>query len=152
GRCPADWSDTEGLTDTEIKIGNTTALSGTAADFGNLSRTADAWFRYYSEQGALTDSEGKTRSINYIVRDDAYDATKAIPLVDELLDSERVFALQTLGTPASLKVYDKINARCVPHPNTASGSPAWGDPVNHPWTTGSLISYGTEAVIWGTFI
>ncbi|MPY92787.1 MAG: ABC transporter substrate-binding protein [Acidimicrobiia bacterium] len=151
-QCPAGWSDTEGLTDTEIKIGNPTALSGTAADFGNLSRTAAAWFKYNSDNGAFTDSTGKTRSINYIVRDDSYDATKTIPLVDELLDSERVFAIQTLGTPAGLKVYDKINQRCVPHPLTTSGSPAWGDPVNHPWTVGSLISYGTEAVIWGTFI
>jgi branched-chain amino acid transport system substrate-binding protein len=49
-------------------------------------------------------------------------------------------------------VYDKINQSCVPHPLSTSGSPAWGDPVNHPWTTGSLISYGTEAVIWGAYI
>ncbi len=151
-KCPAGWSNTEGLTDTEIKIGNPTALSGTAADFGNLSKTQAAWFKYKSEEGAFKDSEGKTRSINYIVRDDVYDATRTIPLVDELLDSERVFAIQTLGTPAGLKVYDKINERCVPHPMATSGSPAWGDPVNHPWTTGSLISYGTEAVIWGSYI
>jgi branched-chain amino acid transport system substrate-binding protein len=151
-KCPAGWSETEGLTDTSIKIGNPTALSGTAADFGNLSRTAAAWFKYQSEKGLFKDSAGKTRSINYVVRDDVYDAAKTIPLVDELLDSEKVFAIQTLGTPAGLKVYDKINQRCVPHPLTTSGSPAWGDPVNHPWTTGSLISYGTEAVIWGAFI
>ena len=40
----------------------------------------------------------------------------------------------------------------MPHPTIISGSPAWGDPVNHPWTTGSLLSYSTEAVIWGAFI
>jgi branched-chain amino acid transport system substrate-binding protein len=151
-KCAAGWSDTEGLTDTEIKIGNTAALSGTAADFGNLSKTAAAWFKYNADKGAFKDSTGKTRRINYIVRDDSYDAAKAIPLVDEMLDSDKVFAIETLGTPAGLKVYDKINQRCVPHPLEVSGSPAWGDPVNHPWTTGSLISYGTEAVIWGAFI
>jgi branched-chain amino acid transport system substrate-binding protein len=150
--CPPGWSDTEGLTDTEIKIGNPTALSGTAADFGNLAKTQQAWFAYQSAQGAFTDSQGKTRSINYIVRDDGYDATRTIPLVDELLFNDKVFAIQTLGTPPGLKVYDKINQSCVPHPLATSGSPAWGDPVNHPWTTGSLISYGTEAVIWGEFI
>src|SRR5215210_2947897 len=60
-KCPAGWSETEGLTDTSIKIGNTTALSGTAADFGNLSKTEAAWFKYQSDKGLLKDSLGKTR-------------------------------------------------------------------------------------------
>ncbi|MGD9750612.1 MAG: ABC transporter substrate-binding protein [Acidimicrobiia bacterium] len=150
--CPAGWSDTEGLTDTEIKIGNPTALSGTAADFGNISKTTAAWFEYLGEKGAFTDSEGKNRKVNYIVRDDGYDATRTIPLVDELMDSEKSFLIQTLGTPGGLKVYDKLNERCIPHPFEISGSPAWGDPENHPWTSGSLLSYLTEAVIWGAFI
>lgn len=77
---------------------------------------------------------------------------RTIPLVDEMLDSEKVFTVWTTGTPSGLKIYDKINQRCVPHPLVVGGSPAWGDPKNHPWTTGSQISYGTEAVIWGAFI
>jgi hypothetical protein len=152
-KCPAGWSETEGLTDTSIKIGNPTALSGIGADFGNLSKTADAWFKYQGSKGLFKDSTGKTRTIEYLVRDDGYDVVRTIPLVDELLDSEKVFAIQTLGTPAGLKVYGKINQRCVPHPLTVSGSPAWGDPVNHPWSAGgSLLSYGTEATVWGAFI
>ena len=35
------------------------------------------------------------------------------------------------------------------HDATDDFAPAWGDPVNHPWTTGSLLNYNTEAVIWG---
>ncbi len=51
-----------------------------------------------------------------------------------------------------MKTYDKINQRCVPHPFAVTGHPAWGDPVNHPWTTGVLFAYNTEAVLWGSFI
>ena len=30
---------------------------------------------------------------------------------------------------------------------------AWGDPVNHPWTTGApQPTYSTEAILWGAFI
>ena len=30
---------------------------------------------------------------------------------------------------------------------------AWGDPVNHPWTTGAPNpTYSTEAILWGSFI
>jgi len=151
-KCVAGWTNTEGLTDTEIRIGNVSPLSGTAADFGNLAKTETVWFKYLSDKGAFKDSTGKTRKVNLILKDDAYDATKTIPLVDELLTSDKVFALMTTGTPATLKLYDKVNQYCVPHPMVVSGSPAWGDPVNHPWTTGGLISYSTEATIWGAYI
>lgn len=151
-KCATGWSDTEGLTDTEIKIGDVVAQSGIGADNGLVYKTAELWFKYHSELGSFKDSNGKTRSINFVVRDDGYDVARAIPLVDEMLDSEKVFALWTFGTPAGLKTYGKINQRCVPNPTLIGGSPAWGDPVNHPWTTGSYIAYTTEAVIWAAFI
>jgi hypothetical protein len=50
------------------------------------------------------------------------------------------------------KTYDKMNQRCIPQPLPASGHPAAGDPVNHPWTTSSSISYSTEAIPWGTYV
>jgi hypothetical protein len=73
-------------------------------------------------------------------------------LIDELLTSEKAFLVMTTGTPATLKVYDKVNQYCVPHPMVVSGSPAWGDPVNRPWTVGGLFAYNTEAQIWGSYI
>ena len=72
-----------------------------------------------------------------ILRDDAYDPARTIPLVDELIDSEKVFAIETSGSPSTLRTYDKLNQRCIPQPLPASGHPAFGDPVNHPWTTSS---------------
>jgi hypothetical protein len=41
----------------------------------------------------------------------------------------------------------------VPNPLAITGHPAWGDPVNHPWTTGApALVYSTESVLWGSFI
>ena len=152
-KCPAGWSDTEGASDTEIKIGHTTALSGTAADFGNGARAMEVVYRYYNDQGVFTDATtGKTRKVNLIVKDDGYDPARTIPLVDELIDSEKVFAMVTLGSPTTLKVYDKLNQRCIAHPLVPTGHPAWADPINHPWTTGLQVAYSTEAVLWGAFI
>jgi ABC-type branched-subunit amino acid transport system substrate-binding protein len=128
------------------------AQSGPNAEAGGIGSAADALFRYYSPQGVYTDSEGKTRTVRMLLRDDAYDPARAIPLVDELIDSEKVFAVQTMGTPSTMRTYDKLNQRCIPQPLPSSGHPAFGDPVNHPWTTASSISYATEAVIWGVFI
>ncbi len=150
--CPAGWSNTEGLTDTEIKFGETGAASGTLADSYSYYKAINALLDYYSEKGAFKDSEGKTRTVKVINKDDGYDPAKTIPLVDELIDSEKIFAVQTLGTPTTMKVYDKLNERCIPHPWAITAHPAWNDPVNHPWTTGLALTYSTEAVLWGAFI
>ncbi len=149
--CPAEWSNTEGLTDTTIKLGWPGPLSGPQADFAALPKAATALLQYYGAQGAFKDSAGKTRTVDVVIRDDGYDTAKTIPLVDEMLDSERVFAVSTMISPGGLNTYNKVNQRCVPQFIT-TGHPAWGDPVNHPWTTGMLLSYGTEAILWGAFI
>ena len=67
-KCPAGWSDTEGLTDTEIKIGETGAASGPLADSFSYYKAINAMFDYYSEKGAFKDSTGKTRKVVYIIR------------------------------------------------------------------------------------
>lgn len=152
-KCPAGWSDTEGVTDTSVKIGQAIAQSGTFADYNNYARGINAVFEHYADEGLFTDVNGKKRRIDYVVRDDGYDPARTIPLVDELLDAERAFAVWTLGTPSTMKTYDKLNQRCVPHPEAMTAHPAWGDPVNHPWTTGApATSYSTEAILWSSFI
>jgi branched-chain amino acid transport system substrate-binding protein len=90
--------------------------------------------------------------VELTTRDDGYDPARTIPLVDELIDSQKVFTVLTSGTPPTLRTYDKLNQRCIPQPLTGSGHSGMGDPVNHPWTTSAAFSYGTEAIIWGAFI
>ena len=63
GLCPQGWSNIEGLTDTEIKIGHTTALSGTLADYGNIGKGMDVLWDYANTSGGIKDSTGKTRKI-----------------------------------------------------------------------------------------
>jgi hypothetical protein len=117
-----------------------------------LGRAVGFLFDYYNEKGLFKDGT-KTRKVVYTMKDDGYDAARTIPIVDELLDAEKVFAIWTLGTPSTLKTYDKINQRCVPHPMAMTAHSAWGDPVNHPWTTGApQPTYSTEAILWGAFL
>jgi branched-chain amino acid transport system substrate-binding protein len=152
-KCPAGWSDTEGVTDSSIKIGLSMPLSGTYADVGNAAKAMGFLFDYYNQQGLFEDASGKTRKVDFVVKDDGYDAARAIPNVDELLDSEKSFAVWTQGTPSTLKTYDKLNERCVPQPLALTAHVAWGDPMVHPWTTGiPQPTYSTEAVVWGAFL
>jgi ABC-type branched-subunit amino acid transport system substrate-binding protein len=146
--CPDDWSDTNGLTGDEIRIGHTTAKSGTLAAYGNISVGSQVYFDYVSDNDPVIPGA----RVNYIIRDDAYVAAQTIQFIDELVESENVFALTTLGSPNTLAVYTTINNECIPHPFVLSGHPAWGDPEFHPWTTGYQLSYFTEAVLWGGWI
>ena len=145
--CPSDWSDTGGITSSEIRIGHTTAMSGNLAAYGNLGVGWGAYLNTVNDAGG-----GDGKDVTLLVKDDGYVAAQTIEFIDELIESENVFALLTLGSPNTLAVYDKINAECIPHPFVMTGHPAWGDPEIHPWTSGLHMSYSTEAVLWGTWI
>jgi hypothetical protein len=152
-KCTSGWSDTEGLTDDSIKVGLGLSSSGPTAEYNNYQIAMRGVFDYYSNKGAFTDVNGKTRKINLMNKDDGYDPARGIPIADEYMDSEKVFAVWTAGSPTTLKTYDKINQRCFAHPMAITGHPAWADPVNHPWTTGGPgLTYSTEAILWATFL
>jgi branched-chain amino acid transport system substrate-binding protein len=150
--CTSGWNNTEGLTDTEIRLGASAPASGTQATAIGINNAMTVIFDHYASEGLFTDSTGKDRKVLNIIKDDGYDPTRTIPLVEELIDSEKVFGVVTQGSPSTLKVYDKLNQRCIPHLFNSTGHPAWGDPVNHPWTSGMLLAYNIEALLWGKFI
>jgi branched-chain amino acid transport system substrate-binding protein len=149
--CPAGWSATEGLSDTKIKIGHTMGLSGIYANPTTRAGIA-TMLDYYGAQGAFKDAAGKTRTVDYITKDDNTDPARTPALMDELIDSDEIFAAVTSASANTFKVYDKLNQRCIPHSVILSGHPAWGDPLNHPWTAGFQVAYNTESNMWGEFI
>jgi branched-chain amino acid transport system substrate-binding protein len=150
-KCPAGWSDTEGVSDTKIKIGHTLGLSGIYANNSTAQGLA-VMLDYNGSKGNFKDVAGKTRTVDYLPKDDNTDPARTPAITDELIDSEKIFADITSASANTFKVYDKLNQRCIPHSVILSGHPAWGDPVNHPWTTGYQVSYVTESIMWGAFI
>ena len=146
--CPSDWSNTQGVSSSELRLGQTLVQTGNLAAYGNITTGMTNYFDWVNEN----DGGIGGRQINHIIFDDGYVAAQTIEYVDELIESQNVFAIQNGGSPNGLAVYDKINNECIPHPFYISGHPAWGDPVNHPWTTSMQMSYSTEAMLWGTWI
>ncbi len=144
--CPSDWSETEGIGE-EIKVGYTGPESGNLAAYGNQGVGWETYIDYVNENGGI----GGT-PVELIKRDDQYQATLTIEMVDELLQADKPFAFHTLGTPSVLATYDTLNDKCVPQLLSATGHPAWGDPIEHPWTTGSILGYLTEGILWGAWI
>lgn len=144
--CPSDWTETEGIGDT-IKVGHPGPQSGNLAAYGNMGIGWETYFDHVNANGGIGGVP-----LELLRRDDQYVATVTIELVDELLQSDKPFVFHTLGSPSTLAVYDKLNQRCIPQMFVATGHPAWGDPVVHPWTTGSQLGYFTEAILWGAWI
>jgi branched-chain amino acid transport system substrate-binding protein len=99
-----------GVTDSEIKIGNTMPYSGPALSYGTIGRSEAAYFAMINEQGGING-----RKINFISRDDGYSPPKTLEQARQLVEQEEVLALfQTLGTPPNSAIREYLNEHKVP--------------------------------------
>jgi branched-chain amino acid transport system substrate-binding protein len=133
-----------GVTDTEIKIGNTMPYSGPASAYGVIGRTETAYFKMINEQGGVNG-----RKINFISLDDAYSPPKTVEQVRRLVEDEKVaFCFQTLGTAPNLAIRQYLNDNKVPQLFVSTGASVFSDPEHFPWTIGYNPNYQTEAHIY----
>jgi branched-chain amino acid transport system substrate-binding protein len=137
-----------GVTQTEIKIGNTNPYSGPASAYGTIGKVIGAYFKKINEEGGING-----RKVNYITYDDAYSPPKAVEMVRKLVEQDQVAALfQTLGTPTNTAIHKYVNSQKVPHLFVATGATKWNDPKNFPWTMGWQPNYQTEGRIYAQYI
>ncbi len=138
-------ADTPGITDTEIKIGQTMPYSGPASAYGVIGRTEAAFFKMINDQGGVNG-----RKINLISLDDAYSPPKTVEQIRRLVEEEKVaFLFNTLGTAPNLAIRQYLNDNKVPQLFVSTGSGLFSDPAHFPWTIGYNPNYGTEAKIYG---
>jgi branched-chain amino acid transport system substrate-binding protein len=137
-----------GVSDTEIKIGNTMPYSGPASAYGAVGKSDAAYFAMINEQGGVNG-----RKINFISRDDGYSPPKTVEQVRQLVEQDQVLLLfNTLGTPPNTAIQGYLNDNKVPQVFVATGADKWNDPKHHPWTMGWLPSYRIEARIYARYI
>jgi len=137
-----------GVTDTEIKIGNTNPYSGPASAYGINGKIHAAYFNMINEQGGING-----RKINYITRDDSYSPPKTVELVRQMVEQDMVFLMfGTLGTPSNMAIHGYLNENKVPQLFLATGADQWNDPKHFPWTMMWLPSYGIESRIYANYI
>ena len=149
--CPPGWNNTEGLTPSEIKLGFTAPLSGVLRAIGDAVKGWQLYLDQVNGRG-IPDATGEIRRFTATVYDDGYDPVRTSAAVRELITTDKVFSLQTAGSPGSMGTRDTVQQQCIPRWSVLSGHPAWGDPLNHPWTTGDTLAYHSEAQLWGAFI
>ncbi len=148
GLTPAADQYGPGVSDTEIKIGNTMPYSGPASGLGTLGKAEAAYFAMINDQGGVNG-----RKINFITRDDGYSPPKTVEIVRHLVEEEQVLLMfSMLGTATNTAVHDYLNDNKVPQLFIATGAAKWDDPKHHPWTMAFTPNYPLEARIYARYI
>ena len=113
-----------GVSDTEIKLGTHTPLTGPVAVYSVIPKTAKAWFDKVNEEGGV---EG--RKISFLMEDDAYAPPKAVEVTRKLVEQDQIFALMLgLGTPPHTAVTDYLKQNNVPDFFPSTGAVKWCQP------------------------
>jgi branched-chain amino acid transport system substrate-binding protein len=140
---------TPGVTPTQVLIGGTVPLSGTASSFGAVGPSANAYFKYVNAHGGVNG-----RKIKYIYLDDGYDPARTLDDTRRLVEQDKVFAIfNTVGTEHTLAIRGYLNALGVPELFAGTGAAEVGHGYKqYKWTMGYLPSFEGEGAIYGRYI
>lgn len=126
---------TIGVTDTEITIGSFGPLTGPAALWGNIMKGMDAHFQLINDEGGING-----RKINFVMKDDAYDPSRTVPAVRELVQRDEIFAMVGgIGTAPCASVMDFLVEEEIPWIAPTSGATNWSIPLKP--TVFSVLPY-----------
>lgn len=138
----------QGVTDTEIRIGNLMPYSGALEIFGQIGKAEAAYFEMINERGGIGG-----RKIRFMSYDDLSDASNAMDLTRILVETDNVLLMfGSFGTPENLAVRKYLNERQVPQLFVASGDQDLSEPSVYPWTMGWQPSYREEGRIYANYI
>ncbi|MEK8052984.1 ABC transporter substrate-binding protein [Ideonella sp. DXS22W] len=119
-----------GVTATEIRIGNTTSLSGPVSALGTIARAQAAYFKMVNDQGGVAG-----RKINFIFYDDGFNPAKTAEMARKLIEQDEVALLfGNLGTGPNSAIVRYVNQLGVPHLFLSVNGDKWTDYKTNPWS------------------
>ena len=138
-----------GASDTEIKLGQSTPLSGPASAFGaGAGRTVVGYFEMLNEQGGVNG-----RKINFTQLDNAYGAPKAVEQSRRLIEDIGVLAeVGTIGTVPNVAIQKYLNSKQVPQLFITAGGRRFNDPKTFPWTVPLYPDFETEGRVVAKYL
>ena len=144
----ADKKYGPGVSDTEIKIGQTMPYSGPASSFGTTGRTASAYYRMINDQGGVNG-----RKITFLSLDNEYSPPKSAELARRLVEQDEVLGIfGSLGTPPNVAMQRYLNEHKVPQFFVFSGVARFRDPRAYPWTIGGDLAFVNETKAFARFV
>jgi ABC-type branched-subunit amino acid transport system substrate-binding protein len=144
----AEKSYGPGVTDIEIKLGQTMPYSGPASAYGAIGKAELAYFEMINQHGGVNG-----RKIRLISLDDGYSPPKTVEQVRKLVEEDAVLAIfSPLGTPPNTAIHKYLNAKKVPQILLHSSANKWNDPTNFPWTMAWPPNSHTETQFYGKYL
>src|SRR5215471_16445525 len=138
----------QGVTDTEIRIGNVMPYTGPLQSFGAIGKAEAAYFSMINERGGING-----RKVRFISYDDNSDPSTALDITRGLVERDNVLLMfGSFGTPGNLAVRSYLNQRQIPQLFVASGDEQLSNPSVFPWTMGWQPSFRAEGRIYANYI
>lgn len=108
----------QGVTADEVVIGANAPLTGPLAAAGGIVYpTIEAYFKKVNEEGGV-----HGRKIKFIYYDDAYDPSKTVGVAKKLVESDKVFMMNTLGAATTAAIADYLKEHNIPVIPAMTGS------------------------------
>lgn len=137
-----------GASDTEIRLGQTFALSGPVSSEAGQTRVHQAYVQMINEKGGI-----RGRKLTIITADDGYSPPRTLEGTRKLVEQDRVFAIfNSFGTPTSAAAQRYLNANKIPQLFVGSGASRFSDAIAAPWSLASLPSYEREGAAIGKYL
>jgi branched-chain amino acid transport system substrate-binding protein len=136
-----------GISGTTVRLGMSVPLSGPVSDAGQAQLGgAKAYYDAINAAGGVRMADGKTRKIQLIYYDDAYEPARAVQNFRKLVDQDKVLAyVGALGTPQNAAVMPIANQQGVPQVYIASGASLFSaNQQKNKWTIGWQPTYEAE--------
>ncbi|MGR3425079.1 MAG: ABC transporter substrate-binding protein [Sagittula sp.] len=138
----------QGVTDTEILIGQTMPYSGPASAFSAIAKAEQAYFKKVNDEGGVNGRMIRMESL-----DDGYSPPRTFELTRRLVEQDEVALIfSSLGTAPNVTVRPYLNDRGVPQLFAISSASSFGDYESFPWSMGWAPTFGAEARAYVDYI
>src|SRR5271165_2030966 len=146
---PAWAQNAPGVTDTEIKIGQTMPYTGPVTAFSALGKGEIGYFKMLNDQGGVNG-----RKVNLISLDDGYAPPRTVEQTRKLIEQEgAAFIFSSIGTATNTAIERYLNGNKIPQLFIASGASKFGNYKEFPWTIGGIqATFRAEARIYARYI
>lgn len=133
------FAQSAGVTDTEIKLGQTVAYSGPASAYSIIGKTHSGYFQMINDAGGI-----HGRKITLLSLDDGYNPAKTVEVTRKLVEQDQVMAIfGSMGTAPNAAIQPYLNEKKVPQV-IGSGASRFSDPERFPWSLSFYPSYELE--------
>jgi branched-chain amino acid transport system substrate-binding protein len=137
-----------GVTDTEIRIGQTVPYSGPISSLSRFGRIEAAYLKKINAAGGING-----RQVTLLSLDDAFAPPKTVQQTRKLVEGDDVLAIVgSVGTPTNLAVAKYLNSKQVPQILLLASTPKLDDPDNLPWTTTFMMPQPVETRLYAEYL